>query len=94
MSHCVKMSGNYLGNKRLKIFSRFKMSHGLKCLKRGIQNSVYVKQVRRGTISFSFKYNFSAILRILKQGGGSLLDRMRGREEERSDPLTRTIRDR
>lgn len=28
------------------------------------------------------------------QGGGSLLDRMRGREEERSDPLTKTIRDR
>ena len=34
------------------------------------------------------------MLNKLKQGGGSLLDRMRGREEEKSDPLTRTIRDR
>ena len=34
------------------------------------------------------------MLKMLKQGGGSLLDRMRGREEEKSDPLTRTIRDR
>ena len=34
------------------------------------------------------------MLKMLKQGGGSVLDRMRGREEEKSDPLTRTIRDR
>ena len=56
-------------------------------------NPVYVKLFERGTIFF-MKYNFSAILKTLKQGGGSMLDRMRGREEEKSDPLTKTIRDR
>ena len=68
---------------------------------RQIQNVPWIEMPEEGNTEFSLyqtclKRNSIGLLVLnkLKQGGGSLLDRMRGREEEKSDPLTRTIRDR